>query len=168
MFKTLYDNKILLSRARLNKNSQALDSDVGSSSWITGLVKEIPGINVQGINIEDNLFPRGLPGNVKLYRMSVLDIPLSWTNKFDLVHQCGFVLGLRHEEWPVALAQLCRITKPGGYIQLLDGNLSRARNVGPTNRMQNAMLSELCHRRRLVLNVTDHLSDITGSRGVGG
>ncbi|KAG8770119.1 hypothetical protein FRC12_004507 [Ceratobasidium sp. 428] len=165
MFKTLYDNKILLSRARLNKNSQVLDSGVGSGSWITALVKEIPGINVQGIDIEDNLFPRGLPGNVKLNRMSVLDIPLSWTNRFDLVHQRGFVLGLRREEWPVALAQLYRVTKPGGYIQLLDGNLSRARNVGPANKVQNAMLSELCRRRGLVLNVTDHLADMVRAAG---
>jgi tRNA A58 N-methylase Trm61 len=30
MFKTLYDDKILLSRARLNKNSRVLDSGVGS------------------------------------------------------------------------------------------------------------------------------------------
>ncbi|QRV96550.1 methyltransferase domain protein [Ceratobasidium sp. AG-Ba] len=165
MFKTLYDDKILLSRARLNKNSKVLDSGVGSGAWITALVKEIPGISVQGIDIEDNLFPKNLPKNVKLDRMSVLDIPLSWTNRFDLVHQRGFVLGLRREEWPVALAQLYRVTKPGGHIQLLDGNLSRARNVGPANRIQNGMLAELCRRRGLVLNVTDQLADMVRAAG---
>ncbi|KAB5591782.1 S-adenosyl-L-methionine-dependent methyltransferase [Ceratobasidium theobromae] len=165
MFKTLYDNKILLSKARLNKNSQVLDSGVGSGSWLMALAKEIPGISIQGIDIEDNLFPRPAPNNVNLTRMSVLDLPLTWTNRFDLVHQRGFVLGLRREEWPVALAQLYRVTKPGGYIQLLDGNLSRARNVGPANRVQNAMLAELCRRRGLMLNVTDHLADMVRAAG---
>jgi SAM-dependent methyltransferase len=184
MFTTLYDNKILLSGARLDKNSQVLDSGVGSGernfsfryrtcflippflgAWLTALAKKIPGISIQGIDIEDNLFPRPAPKNVNLTRMSVLDLPLSWTNRFDLVHQRGFVLGLRREEWPVALAQLYRVTKPGGYIQLLDGNLSRARNVGPANRIQNAMLSELCRRRGLVLNVTDHLGEMVRAAG---
>ncbi|CAE7101654.1 unnamed protein product [Rhizoctonia solani] len=165
MFKTLYDNKNLLSKARLTKDSQVLDSGVGSGAWLTAVAKEVPGIHIQGIDIEDNLFPRPAPKNVKLTRMSVLDLPLSWTNRFDLVHQRGFVLGLRREEWPVALAQLYRVTKPGGYIQLLDGNLSRARNVGPANKTQNAMLAELCRRRGLVLNVTDHLADMVRSAG---
>ncbi|KAB5593271.1 S-adenosyl-L-methionine-dependent methyltransferase [Ceratobasidium theobromae] len=165
MFKALYDNKILLSKARLNKKSQVLDSGVGSGSWLMALTKEIPGISIQGIDIEGNLFPRPLPNNVNLARMSVLDLPLKWTNRFDLVHQRGFVLGLRREEWPVALAQLYRVTKPGGYIQLLDGNLSRARNVGPANKVQNAMLAELCRRRGLMLNVTDHLADMVRAAG---
>ncbi|QRW25021.1 methyltransferase domain protein [Rhizoctonia solani] len=168
MFKTLYDNKNLLSGARLTKDSQVLDSGVGSGAWLTAISKEVPGIHIQGIDIEDNLFPRPAPKNVKLNRMSVLDLPLSWTNRFDLVHQRGFVLGLRREEWPVALAQLYRVTKPGGYIQILDGNLSRARNVGPANRMQNAMLAELCRRRGLVLNVTDHLADMVRAAGFRG
>lgn len=141
------------------------DACLFQGAWITALAKQIPGISVQGIDIEDNLFPRPAPKNVTLNRMSVLDIPLSWTNRFDLVHQRGFVLGLRREEWPVALAQLYRVTKPGGYIQLLDGDLSRARNAGPANRVQNAMLAELCRRRGLVLNVTDHLDEMVRAAG---
>lgn len=49
-----------------------------------------------------------------------LDFP---DNTFDFVHMRLFILALREVEWPVAIKEILRVTKPGGIIQLLEFDL---------------------------------------------
>ncbi|RCI00883.1 hypothetical protein CU097_015874 [Rhizopus azygosporus] len=45
-------------------------------------------------------------------------------NTFDFVHMRFFVAALREEnEWPTALGEVIRVTKPGGMIQVSDFDL---------------------------------------------
>lgn len=49
-----------------------------------------------------------------------LDYP---DNTFDFVHMRLFILALREVEWPIAIKEILRVTKPGGMIQLLEFDL---------------------------------------------
>ncbi|CEG84960.1 hypothetical protein RMATCC62417_18701 [Rhizopus microsporus] len=41
-------------------------------------------------------------------------------NTFDLVHMRLFIAALREDEWPAAINEVLRVTKPGGMIQLME------------------------------------------------
>ncbi|CEG65580.1 hypothetical protein RMATCC62417_02336 [Rhizopus microsporus] len=41
-------------------------------------------------------------------------------NTFDLVHMRFFIAALREDEWPAAINEVLRVTKPGGMIQLME------------------------------------------------
>ncbi|KAG0969140.1 hypothetical protein G6F29_014253 [Rhizopus arrhizus] len=41
-------------------------------------------------------------------------------NTFDFVQMRLFTAALRKEEWPIALKEIIRLTKPGGMIQLME------------------------------------------------
>lgn len=49
-----------------------------------------------------------------------LDYP---DNSFDFVHMRLFILALREDEWPIAIKEVLRVTKPGGIFQLLEFDL---------------------------------------------
>lgn len=53
-------------------------------------------------------------------------------NTFDFVHMRFFVLALRIDEWPLAVKEVIRVTKPGGFIQLsdVDGKVNRKKKKG--------------------------------------
>lgn len=75
-----------------------------------------------GTDIESKLFPvpSTLPSNIRFQVQSVLNLPPEWTEKFTVVHQRLLVAGLRAHEWPRAFGELYRVTKPGGWIQVLE------------------------------------------------
>lgn len=43
-------------------------------------------------------------------------------NTFDFVHMRLFVFGLREIEWPKAIKEVLRVTKPGGFIQFIESD----------------------------------------------
>jgi hypothetical protein len=71
-------------------------------------------------DISSRLFPKEHPPNITFGIASVLDLPAEWTNKFDLVHQRLLIAALKYEEWAVAIGQIFRVTKPGGFAELCE------------------------------------------------
>lgn len=47
-------------------------------------------------------------------------MPLEWSNQFDFVQQRTLFSALRSFEWIGSIAEIFRVTKPGGSIQLLE------------------------------------------------
>lgn len=71
-------------------------------------------------DIGTRLFPKEHPPNMTFGTASVLDLPAEWTNKFDLVHQRLLIAALKYDEWAVAISEIFRVTKPGGYAELCE------------------------------------------------
>lgn len=66
------------------------------------------------------MFPAEIPKDVSLHEMSILDLPSSWENSFDLAHQRLLIAAFTREQWQIAIARLFRILKPGGCIQITE------------------------------------------------
>lgn len=102
-------------------------TDIDSAGlWLLDLAKELPPSAIlHGIDIEGNRFPPpgpSRPQNMSFSVASILELPDSWSNRFDLIHQRLLVCGLLRKDWPTALSQMYRALRPGGWVQLAEYN----------------------------------------------
>ncbi|KAI8808815.1 hypothetical protein BJ742DRAFT_261191 [Cladochytrium replicatum] len=68
-------------------------------------------------------------GKIHLLEGNVMQRTPFEDNIFDYVHQQYLVLGLPEAAWPAVIFELCRVLKPGGYLDLVDWTESRSGKV---------------------------------------
>jgi hypothetical protein len=74
-----------------------------------------------------SFFPNkdSLPAGLELrHQDTTAPWPSSDLNTFDLVHQRLGLFGLTSQQLPIAIAGLISVVKPGGWIQLVDADLT--------------------------------------------
>ncbi|RCH90779.1 hypothetical protein CU097_009157 [Rhizopus azygosporus] len=92
--------------------------DVGCSSGAWNMASEYPNCIYHGCDIVDVTYKNV---DVKQFTFSLGNVTnrLPYEdNTFDFVHMRLFVTCLRKDEWPTAISEVIRVTKPGGMIQL--------------------------------------------------
>ncbi|KAJ7660535.1 S-adenosyl-L-methionine-dependent methyltransferase [Mycena rosella] len=121
LLKTVFDNRILLAPVNLDGNDKVLDVGTGPGAWLLDMAGcADPSVSMVGIDIESGLFPTSYPPNIEFRVESVLDLPSEWSTTFSLVHQRFFVVALQTTKWPVALREIFRVLRPGGWVQLCE------------------------------------------------
>ncbi|ESK97686.1 hypothetical protein Moror_17393 [Moniliophthora roreri MCA 2997] len=99
-----------------------LDAGTGTGVWILSLAKELPlTVSLYAIDLAPTLWPSDIPPNVHYTVASITSLPTDWSNKFDLVNQSLLAAALKTTDWPIAISELYRVTKPGGHVQLMEG-----------------------------------------------
>lgn len=89
--------------------------------WALDLASQVPaGVQITCTDISPHLFPKFPPANAHFAQHSVLALPADWAQRFNLVNQNLLIWALRADEWPRALGELFRVTKPGGWAQLCE------------------------------------------------
>lgn len=84
------------------------------------MAHEFPNCNYEGCDIVDVKNPNVSQKQVTYNYGNVVEGLNYPDNTFDLVQMRLLILGLRTEEWPIAIKELIRVTKPGGMIQLME------------------------------------------------
>ncbi|RCH78839.1 hypothetical protein CU098_006592, partial [Rhizopus stolonifer] len=109
-------------KTRLNfeQGISVLDVGCGSGAWMTDMASDYPNCRYYGCDIVEvaNKFvtPRQFTFNIG----NVLTgLPYN-ENTFDFVQIRLLVFALREQEWPVAIQEVLRVTKPGGILQILE------------------------------------------------
>ncbi|CAG8612279.1 691_t:CDS:2, partial [Gigaspora rosea] len=76
-----------------------------------------------GIDISP-IFPTGIkPPNLTFYATNVLKgLPFP-DNHFDFVYMRNLIIAFTEDEWNTVIGELIRVVKPGGWIELMEGNL---------------------------------------------
>ncbi|KAJ6516921.1 S-adenosyl-L-methionine-dependent methyltransferase [Mycena vitilis] len=117
--KALFGNRIVLAPAPLCANDRVLDIGTGPGCWVLDLASSVdPAVHIVGVDIASGLFPGCPPKNVAFQVGSVTSLPSDWTDTFTLVNQHLLMLALKTTEWPQALAEIHRVLRPGGWVQL--------------------------------------------------
>ncbi|KAI8335331.1 S-adenosyl-L-methionine-dependent methyltransferase, partial [Chlamydoabsidia padenii] len=103
-----------------NPNTKILDCGCGPGTWIMDVASEEPNCQYYGVDISD-VFPKvGVPSNIHFQVANVLEgLPFE-DNTFDFISLRLLILAFRKEEWIIALKELYRVLKPGGFIESKD------------------------------------------------
>ncbi|KAF8916737.1 S-adenosyl-L-methionine-dependent methyltransferase [Mucidula mucida] len=116
-----------------------LDSATGTGAWINEVYNEVPIADFIGIDIQDRLFPTVTFKNASFSVQSVLDLPLDWSNRFDLINQRLLMTAFAEEQWKTALREIHRVLVPGGYVQFVEV-YPWLDNIGPATEAHHKVL----------------------------
>lgn len=119
---TVYDGRLIYDKElQLKPGSRVLDAGTGAGSWILALAKEVPdSVELVGVDVSLAMFPESFPSNVHLVEASTTNLPDSWTNSFDFVHQRLMICAFTASDWSRAISEIFRALKPGGTAQIVE------------------------------------------------
>ena len=115
-------------------------------------------VEIQGIDIATRLFPQTYPTNIELSIESISSLPAEWSGTFAYVHQRLLLAALTIDMWKSALAEIFRVLKPGGWVELVE-TTSRIPHVGPCSIKLNSMKFALYAHKNLLV---DHKKQLRG------
>jgi SAM-dependent methyltransferase len=112
--------------------STILDVGVGSGRWVYEMACAFPQAHVSGFDLEQAKMQEQLDAlpNYRYVQGNIFaGLPFA-DNTFDFTHQRFMVLAIPIKQWPFVIAELLRVTQPGGYIELVEGGYAFER-MGP-------------------------------------
>jgi SAM-dependent methyltransferase len=126
--------------APVQSPSRILDVGAGTGQWGFDLCHLHAGALVVGFDL---VRPKpGAPAGYHAVGGNVLDgLPFA-SDRFDFVHQRLLFTGVPVETWPATVAELVRVCRPGGWVELVEGATS-SQLVGAATRRLVELLLEL-------------------------
>ncbi|RUS23234.1 S-adenosyl-L-methionine-dependent methyltransferase [Endogone sp. FLAS-F59071] len=96
--------------------------DVGCSTgiWAMEMAQDFPSSTFIAANIVDEPLAKDLPGNCTFLRLNILEgLPFPDAT-FDYTFQRMMVAMYTPTEWLRVVSEMIRITKPGGYVEMIE------------------------------------------------
>ncbi|CAG8503680.1 1543_t:CDS:2 [Paraglomus brasilianum] len=131
---------------RLSHGAKVLDVGCGSGAWITNMALNYPASTFVGIDVAP-LFPDVIPHNTAFLQCNIVNgLPFP-DNCFDFVRQGFLIICMDWQIWKKkVIKELIRITKPGGYIEIMEtdgqflqpGKIARRVNHNQSTLFKNA------------------------------
>lgn len=116
--------------APIGMPASILDSGSGSGQWADELCRQFPEALVVGIDLRPGKSVR--PPNFAFVQSDVLrGLPFA-DGTFDFVHQRLLVPAIPLSAWPDLIAELVRVTSPGGWVELVEADW-RIERAGPAS-----------------------------------
>lgn len=114
--------------APIGQPQSILDVGCGTGRWGADMARQFPQANVVGVDIapptaESAAVLQGQDRPPDNYTFVTGDVTKGLAfadNSFDFVHMRLVVMALPQSAWAPAIAELYRVTKPGGWIELVD------------------------------------------------
>jgi SAM-dependent methyltransferase len=110
---------------------RVLDVGTGTGRWGIEVCWEHPEALVVGLDLVAG--PREHPSGYRHVRGNLLQGLPFQSDTFDLVHQRYLVSGIPLGEWPRVVAELVRVTRPGGWVELVEPTMAFS-HMGPATR----------------------------------
>jgi SAM-dependent methyltransferase len=105
-----------------------LDAGSGTGQWGFEVAERFPRAMVVGVDLVPSKPDR--PPNYRMVRANLLtELPFAGES-FDFVHQRLLVVGLPLPEWPRTAGELARVTRPGGWVELVEP-ATNVQDAGP-------------------------------------
>jgi SAM-dependent methyltransferase len=124
--------------APISAPARVLDVGTGTGQWGFELCWEHPEALVVGLDLVAGRAEH--PAGYRHVRGNVLQgLPFP-DDTFDFVHQRLLVSGIPVAEWPRAVAELVRVTRPGGWVELAEAIIGGRRTGPATQRLQQMAL----------------------------
>ncbi|GER87776.1 hypothetical protein KDW_19380 [Dictyobacter vulcani] len=126
-----------------------LDVACGTGRWMFEIASVFPQANILGLDLVTPLQKQStvsFPRNCIFTASDVADGLPFMDKTFDFVHQRLLILGIQAKIWPGLLRDLVRITRPGGWVELIETNLTCQR-LGPETKRLAKWVQEISIKR---------------------
>lgn len=85
-----------------------------------------------GTDVWTEVFPSNPPSNFQFYEQDITKPwPESWKETFDLIHQRTVLVNARKIAIGDVISKMVGLLKPGGWIQLMEGDFAPVQENGP-------------------------------------
>jgi SAM-dependent methyltransferase len=129
--------------APIERAGRALDVGTGSGQWAFDLCTAFPDALVVGLDLVPGKQER--PQGYRWVRANLLaGLPFRDAS-FDFVYQRFLASGVPVAAWPAAVAELVRVTRPGGWIELTESVMGMT-GLGPANTRIMGLAQEIASR----------------------
>lgn len=113
--------------APLRQPREILDVACGTGRWAAEMATLFPQANVVGLDLKAPPVESGAtmqrPDNFTFLQGNMLEgLPFP-DNSFDFVHQRLVIVALPTSQWVQQARELLRVTRPGGWVELVEGDL---------------------------------------------
>ncbi len=143
-----------------------LDVGCGTGRWALEMAERWPEANVVGVDLTPpqvdaqsrigHTQPDRRPENYTFVIGNVLQgLPFA-DNTFDFVHQRLLYAAIPRPQWPEVIAELYRVAKPGGWVELVEGSLG-AHTDGPAMQQLAQWIIAATSRRDIDMRISPHL-----------
>lgn len=152
--------------APLTNPAQVLDVGSGTGRWGMEMAGLFPQSRVTGVDLEPpdvNAQSGSRSLNYTVVRDNVLDGLRFASGLFDYTHMRLMLLAIPVDRWPGVVAELVRVTRPGGWIELMECGLPVG--GGPALQTLTAWLLALCRPRGLDPTLSDAISGFLRQAG---
>ena len=141
-----YGLKVLLGgnyKAPIDPSHTRFILDVGSGTgrWIFEMAQEFPSANVCGVDTDAPASHIQFSPQCNFSECDVLQGFPYADNTFHYVHQRLLVGGIPTYKWSVVMHELARVTKPGGWVELLETE-NVYHHAGPATKQLQAWWNE--------------------------
>ena len=137
-----------------------------TGTWMRAVQAELPEATFVGADITTSFFPKEpLPGISFIPQDITQPWPSDLIGVFDLVHQ-RYILAMVSSRLEDVIRGLIGLIKPGGWLQLVDGDLCDHRGNGPAMTQWQQMIEELTRLGGGVPHFAQILPDMLRDRGM--
>ena len=133
--------------APLGSPRLVLDAGAGTGQWGFELCEEFPDAHVVGLDLVPGK-PRHPPA-YHAVRANLLEGLPFLDDRFDFVHQRLLFLAIPVAAWPALVHDLVRVTRPGGWIELVEVPSMEFDRLGPAMGRLRELAVALAARRGL-------------------
>ncbi|KAL1918003.1 uncharacterized protein VTP21DRAFT_3269 [Calcarisporiella thermophila] len=142
-------NTIAPVQETLTKGACVLDIGCGPGTWLMEMAADYSNSEFVGVDICDLLREdAAIPPNCTFSIANILDgLPFE-DSSFDFVHHRNMLFSYKIEHWPQVVGELYRVTKPGGWVQLVEMDMQifrcSAQGESMNGRYRHALLARGC------------------------
>ncbi|GLV60858.1 hypothetical protein KDH_76770 [Dictyobacter sp. S3.2.2.5] len=154
--------------APLQQPQSILDVACGTGRWAQEMAAEFPQAQICGLDLQipgqDARRKVTFPANCSFVQANVMEgLPFP-SSSFDYVHQRLLTVALPASAWPMLLRELVRVTKPGGWIELVEVDLEML-PAGPAMMQLYQWALQACARRGIDPTISRNLVGLLTQAG---
>lgn len=146
------------------ETSTILDVGCGTGIWTIDMAQQFPQAHLLGVDLALSSLPALLPKTCLFCQADVLrGLPFA-DQQFDFCHQRLLVLAIPTARWPQVVQELARVTRPQGWIELLEAG-PVIQDAGPATQRLLSWLAETAQTRGIDLASVTRLGDLLRQAG---
>jgi SAM-dependent methyltransferase len=141
-----------------------LDVGTGTGIWPIEMATLFPQNHILGVDVALSSLPHPLPTNCLFCQANILQgLPFP-NQQFDLTHQRLLVAAIPTTNWPGVVRELVRVTRFGGWVELLEIG-DTIQNAGPATKHLLTRMTGISKELGFEMEILHHLGDLLKQAG---